>query len=157
MIRIQFMSRTLVGFFGECHRTLFLMSQFWLVQVMAWCRQAPSHYLIQCWFRVMPPYGVTRPQWVKNCVFISLPNINRLSWYGLTAAVAQALIRQQAPNHQQALCLRSLFSIYKYLLSNDAILRHEAWSTFDQEMAWHDMSNTKGVKVLIHNWWVVPC
>ena len=36
-----------------------------LVQVMAWCRQATSHYLSQCWPRFMSPYGVTRPQWVK--------------------------------------------------------------------------------------------
>ena len=36
-----------------------------LVQVMAWCRQATSHYLSQCWTRTLSPYGVTRPQWVK--------------------------------------------------------------------------------------------
>ena len=36
-----------------------------LVQVMAWCRQATSHYLNQCWPRSMSPYGVTKPQWVK--------------------------------------------------------------------------------------------
>ena len=36
-----------------------------LVQVMAWCRQATSHYLSQCWPRYKPPYGVTRPHWVK--------------------------------------------------------------------------------------------
>ena len=36
-----------------------------LEQVMAWCRQATSHYLSQCWPRSLPPYGVTRPQWVK--------------------------------------------------------------------------------------------
>ena len=36
-----------------------------LVQVMAWCRQAPSHYLNQCWPRSPTPYDVTRPQWVK--------------------------------------------------------------------------------------------
>ena len=36
-----------------------------LVQVMAWCRQATSHYLSQCWPRSMSPNGVTRPQWVK--------------------------------------------------------------------------------------------
>ena len=35
-----------------------------LFQVMAWCRQAPSHYLNQCWPSPMTPYGVTRPQWV---------------------------------------------------------------------------------------------
>ena len=37
-----------------------------LVQVMAWGRQATSHYLSQCWPSSMSPYGVTRPQWVKG-------------------------------------------------------------------------------------------
>ena len=32
-----------------------------LVQVMAWCRQATSHYLSQCWPRPMLPYGIYRP------------------------------------------------------------------------------------------------
>ena len=36
-----------------------------MVQVTAWCRQATSHYLSQCWPRSLLPYGVTRPQWVK--------------------------------------------------------------------------------------------
>ena len=36
-----------------------------LAQVMAWCRQATSHYLSQCWPRSLSPYGVTRPQWVN--------------------------------------------------------------------------------------------
>ena len=39
-----------------------------LVQVMAWCRQATSHYLSQCWHRSLSPYGVTRPHWVKDKV-----------------------------------------------------------------------------------------
>ena len=41
-----------------------------LVQVMAWCRQAPSHYLSQCWPRSMSPYGVIRPQWVNHILMI---------------------------------------------------------------------------------------
>ena len=36
------------------------------VQVMAWCHQATSHYLSQCWPRFMSPYGITRPQWVND-------------------------------------------------------------------------------------------
>ena len=32
-----------------------------LVQVMAWCHQATSHNLSQCWLRSMSPYGVTKP------------------------------------------------------------------------------------------------
>ena len=37
-----------------------------MVQVMAWCRQAASHYLSQCWPGFLLPHGVTRPQWVKG-------------------------------------------------------------------------------------------
>ena len=39
-----------------------------LVQVMAWCHQAASHYLSQCWPRYLSPCGVPRPQWVMWCV-----------------------------------------------------------------------------------------
>ena len=38
-----------------------------LAHIMAWCRQATSHYLNQCCPSYMAPYGVTRPQWVKLC------------------------------------------------------------------------------------------
>ena len=37
-----------------------------LVQVMAWCHQATSHYLSQCWPSSLAPYGVARPQWVND-------------------------------------------------------------------------------------------
>ena len=37
-----------------------------LAQVMAWCRQASSHDLSQCWPRCMLTYFVTRPQWVNS-------------------------------------------------------------------------------------------
>ena len=39
-----------------------------LVQVMAWCHQATSHYLSQCWPSSMLPCGVIRPQWVDKFV-----------------------------------------------------------------------------------------
>ena len=38
-----------------------------LVQVMAWCLQATSHYLNQCWPRFLLSYGISRPQWVNPC------------------------------------------------------------------------------------------
>ena len=56
----------------SCEITLMWMSldfpddQSALVQLMAWCRQATSHYLSQCWPRSFSPYGVTRPQWVNT-------------------------------------------------------------------------------------------
>ena len=37
-----------------------------LVQVMAQCRQATSHYLRQCRSISLSPYGVTRPQWLNS-------------------------------------------------------------------------------------------
>ena len=43
-----------------------------LVQVMAWCRQATSHYLSQCRPRSLAPHGATRPQWVKPTLSIKL-------------------------------------------------------------------------------------
>ena len=42
----------------------FTDDQSTLVQVMAWCHQAASHYLSQCWPRSLLPYVVTGPQWV---------------------------------------------------------------------------------------------
>ena len=37
-----------------------------LVQVIACCRQATSHYLKQCWLRSPAPYDIRRPQWVNQ-------------------------------------------------------------------------------------------
>ena len=37
-----------------------------LVMIMAWCSQATSHYLNQCWPRSMLPYGITKPWWVHS-------------------------------------------------------------------------------------------
>ena len=41
-----------------------------LAQVMAWCHQATSHYLSQCWPRSMLPNGVTRPQWINDKILL---------------------------------------------------------------------------------------
>ena len=38
-----------------------------LVQVMAWCRQATSHYLSQCWPRSLLPYELI-PAWISNYI-----------------------------------------------------------------------------------------
>ena len=43
-----------------------------LVQEMAWCHQATGHYLSQCWLSPWSPYGVARPQWVKDSEFDNL-------------------------------------------------------------------------------------
>ena len=43
----------------------FTDDQSTLVEVIAWCYEAISHSLNQCWSRSLSPYGVTRPQWVN--------------------------------------------------------------------------------------------
>ena len=64
-----------------------------LVQVMAWCCQATSHYLSQCWPRSLSPYDVTRPQWVKWLTRI-MKNAPSISF-----ASDQAATRQSAASH----------------------------------------------------------
>ena len=58
-----------------------------LVQVMAWCRKATSHYLSQCWPSSVLPYGVIRPEWVNS----------NLSIYSIPAGIHLTAISQQVP------------------------------------------------------------
>ena len=68
-----------------------------LVQVMAWCRQATSHYLSQCWPRSLSPYGVTRPQWVKmNAYFMGHTVLNYMNPGYFTLAAIYLKLQQIA-------------------------------------------------------------
>ena len=53
-----------------------LLTHWPLVQVMAWCRQAQSHYLSQWWPRSMSPNGVIRPQLVNSLRLVITFGIN---------------------------------------------------------------------------------
>ena len=76
----------------------FTDDQSTLVQVMAWCRQAPSQYLSQCWPSSMSPYGVTRPQWVKFLchdqikILYHFYNSSFPEWWCLTKEISLSLI-----------------------------------------------------------------
>ena len=65
----------------------FTIEKSTLVQVMAWCRQATSHYMSQCWSIFMSPYGMTRPQWVESLCTVSLALIT--SWLSGVAVACQ--------------------------------------------------------------------
>ena len=52
-------------FLWNCYQVNVTTPHWSLVQVMAWCHQATSHYLSLCWPRSLSPYDVTRPQWIK--------------------------------------------------------------------------------------------
>ena len=66
------------GWGVSCETALRLMSlgltydKSTLVQVMAWCRQTPSHFLSQCWLRSLSLFGVTRPQRVNEYIYNDL-------------------------------------------------------------------------------------
>ena len=65
MLQIKFMSTS-------CGTALRIIAQSTfdkttLVQVMAWCHQAPSHYLSQCWPRSMSPYGALGYNELPHC------------------------------------------------------------------------------------------
>ena len=65
-----------------CETALWWMLQDFkstVIQVMAWCRKAASHYLSQCWPCFMMPYGVTKGQWV-NAKWIADVPILWLLW-----------------------------------------------------------------------------
>ena len=52
-----------------------------LVQVMAWCHQATSHHLSQCWPRSMSPYGISRPQRVTYYICIIIYHCWHMSYH----------------------------------------------------------------------------
>ena len=69
-----------------------------LVQVMAWCHQATSHYLSQCCPRSLSPYGVTRPQWVNSLSSSDMHLYTKQHWF------RQWLVAWPAPSHYLNQC-----------------------------------------------------
>ena len=82
-----------------------------LVQVMAWCRQAKSHYLSQWWPRSMSPYGITRSQWGKDLSLMVPYIVGAEVWrcYGVNSLWPSDTIWQQRSGlplaHVMACCL----------------------------------------------------
>ena len=64
---------------------------------MAWCRQATSHYLGQCWPRSMAPYGVTRPQRVDASID------NNSAWLQILAC-RRTRVRQSSQPMSTQIC-----------------------------------------------------
>ena len=50
---------------SECLKQDPINDKSTVVQVMAWCRWATSHFLKQCWFISMLSYVINRPQWIN--------------------------------------------------------------------------------------------
>ena len=91
---------------------------------MAWCPQATSHYLSQCWLKSLSPYGITRPQWVNSlvsgrcgciieCVIFKHNWVIDISWYVITG-LGNGLVL----NRQQAITWISDGPVYQWHLSS---------------------------------------
>ena len=80
MLQIKFMS-TFLWNWSWCLPQNIFDDESELVQLMAWCHQATSHYLSQWWSRSVSACGVTRPQWVKLSFksFLELEHISHKS------------------------------------------------------------------------------
>ena len=95
------------------------------VQVMAWCRQATSHYLHQCWPTSMSPYGVIRPQWVDTA-------LDRIAWYKTLRHEQMAAVLQTI-----LWIAFSWIKIIVFLLNSHLTVFFEVQSTMlSQVMAW---------------------
>ena len=82
-----------------------------LVQVMAWCHQATSHYLSQCRPRSMSPYGVTRPQWVK----IRVPMIISSHVCLVSLKITPLQVKMMACNNDNCCSINSALTWQQYI------------------------------------------
>ena len=62
---------------------------------MAWCCQATSHYLSQCWPRSLSPYDITRPQWVKVIIPVTFFSMQRPDQLEKTEQIRKRVARKK--------------------------------------------------------------
>ena len=125
-----------------------------LVQVMAWCRQAPSHYLSQCWPRSLSPYVVIRPQWAIDIKrvwllmwwLLALPSYMHL-WYqlcrlnaymsstGVSSDILVLKIGRKLMKIERKFKHLYMYTEIKSAPHCHAIWHHRTWSTLVQIMA----------------------
>ena len=90
---------------------------------MAWCHQATSHYLSQCWPRSLSPYGITWPQCVKWVAAIWLSGID-LARNGNSGCANQILGCANATFHQNPHEIERIWVILGCAISSIAHAKH---------------------------------
>ena len=82
-----------------------------LVLVMAWYRQATSHYLSQCWLKSMSSYHVTSPPWINyNDVIMGLMASQITS---LTIVYSVVYLSADKKKHQSSVSLAFVRGIHR--------------------------------------------
>ena len=72
-----------------------------LVQIMAWCRQATSHYPNQCWPSRMAPYGIIRSQWVGKMAITRTTRTHAFWEYPRRPMITHTMDSYQIPCHNK--------------------------------------------------------
>ena len=117
----------------------FTNHQSTLVQVMAWCQQATSHYLSKCWPRSLSPYGVTRPPWVKvyNCTKILFVQLNCI------VLIAKKELGFTSCIHTNNQCLKPLTTPFQWLTyilkvsSAICLWKRSNWESLNVLLEWN--------------------
>ena len=142
----------------ECHRSEPMMKST-LVQVMAWCHEAPSHYLDQCW-----PSPVT--VWHQQCPINEHYHIHSVSVMihstllrcVHSAGLAFFMVHRLTPGYPLPLCwligYRASSPAALYMASARPVLMENAWM---EKIGWLCMRRTHicwfltfTVTVLVH-------
>ena len=104
-----------------------------ILQSMAWCHQAASPYLSQCWPGSVRPYVISRPQW-----FNSLGPSDAIWWHRSGSTLVQVMACcLMAPNHYLNQCW----------LIISKVLRHSPEGNFIRDTSatihWNWLKNSK--------------
>ena len=102
-----------------------------LVQVMAWCHQATSHYLSQWWPRSLSPNGITRPQLVKTQTIFWIIVI---SWSGICSSIP--------------ICTLNAIWMQCNGITHSGIALHSFMITFPSPLAFFIMYRNKHISLL---------
>ena len=100
---------------------------------MAWCRQATSHYLSQCWHRSMPPYGVTRPQWVIVNIEFSFDCIFHICHCYASCNIAPACITTRLIIQLQ------IWNSISFTKSNRLVMMHDETANARKVSNWYQI------------------
>ena len=138
-----------------------------LVQVMAWCHQATSHYLSQCWPRSTSSYNFDNDISFQHTMLLNVDcKLPRGSWYH---EVTQWISYKRSQTNIQFNSSRKNTGLMVYWLwPSDAMWGHRSWSRLSQVKAccltWTNVDNSslasiwqEVLKVLLVKWLLVTC
>ena len=132
----------------------FTDDQSTLVQVMAWCRQATSHYLSQCGPRSLSPYRITRPQRVNSLASEGCESNFTSVFFKPYEMISCALPVKMVVGEWHKI---PLVRIQHWCMQRLGASRHQAitWANVDPDLCWNmapQGHNELTIQMLNHQW-----